>query len=205
MSSDLQPGQGLSRSPFGPYQFPSPLSYPGSIQAAGAFAAPILAGFSVTMISIILPSLGDKTKPAFTRLPELTLLLLVLAALCLIAAVQAAVVARSWDVSPASYREWWPNEFSAEVDAAPSARVINSQRQAFEKNLLWSKVTRLAYNIGVIALLAGVTVALVPPTDISPARWLVIGVAGMGALAEATWTVITSPVVHRARSWLGLD
>lgn len=191
----------VSKKPFGPYKAPSPFGYPAGIQAAGTLAAPILAGFTVTMISIILPSIGDPTKPPFTRWPELTLLLLIAAALCLLMAVQASVIARIWETTPTMYREWWPNDFSLGEPSRPSHRVINHQRQALRNNYLWSKFMRVFCHLGIVALLATITVATVSPTRMSISRWAVTGLAALGALGEAAWIIVG----NRPFRWIPSD
>lgn len=105
--------------------------HPGYVQAithAGAVAAPLLAGFSFTLLALLLPTLDDPKNPPpdkadqapFSACPELAGLLFLLAGLLLVAAVQAAIFIRYHAVRPSQLEEWYPEYFPpGERDAEP--------------------------------------------------------------------------------------
>jgi hypothetical protein len=101
------------------------LGYRRSIETAGTVAAPLLAGFSFTLLVLLLPSLGEEEtmvragqgarliteSQAFSAAPEVAAILLLLAGLLLIGTVQAAVAVRYHAHTPADYEEWYPQYF----------------------------------------------------------------------------------------------
>jgi hypothetical protein len=101
------------------------LGYRRSIQTAGTVAAPLLAGFSFTLLVLLLPTLADKQttvgsgadvrvvteSQAFSATPELAAILLLTAGLLLIGSVQAAVSIGYHALTPADYEEWYPQYF----------------------------------------------------------------------------------------------
>jgi len=52
---------------------------------------------------------------------------------------------------------------------------------------LWSRRLTWAYRWGILALLAAVTIMLVPPGHISVMRWVAIAAATFGWILEAAW------------------
>ncbi|HYZ78977.1 MAG TPA: hypothetical protein VE596_16555 [Gaiellaceae bacterium] len=143
---------------------------------AGSIAAPVLAGFSFTLIGLIVPKTDD------VKWPGLALALLMAAAVAFIAAVQFAFTARVWVVRPADLAEWRPHY-----------RLRNRvayqwlHREAFRR---WFRRFQTAYRIGILALFAGVGVLLVPPEgldDIGAFRLAAIVVAGVALVGEALW------------------
>jgi hypothetical protein len=162
-----------------------PYGYPASVESAGSVAAPLLAGFSFALIGLIVP--GGKG----IRWPGAALALFVAAGLLFIAAVQCGFWARQWTVTPSELNDWRPDE--------PDSRKHAEQRLHAKGFALWARRLSWAYRWGILSLLAGVTVLLVPPGDPSAWRWVAIVAAVVGWLLEAMWiasgwVLKTSPI-----------
>jgi hypothetical protein len=110
--------------------------YRRAMESAGTVAAPLLAGFSFTLLVLLVPTLGEETTTVhvgstyrdvatselFSALPEVAALLLLLAGLLLIASVQAAITARYFGHAPSDLEEWYPEFFpDASSGADPPA------------------------------------------------------------------------------------
>ncbi len=103
-----------------------------SIDVACTVAAPLLAGFSFTLLVLLLPTFADETTTVevgrdvrvirdshpFSAVPELAAILLLLAGLLLIGTVQAGIAARYHSHSPADLADWYPQFFPEGDNAA---------------------------------------------------------------------------------------
>ena len=155
---------------------PWPYGYPGSVESAGSVAAPLLAGFSFALIGLIVP------EGTGIRWPGLALTLFVAAGLLFVAAVQCGFWARLWTVTPSDLCEWSPDD--------PDDRKRAEQRLHAKGFRLWSNRLTWAYRWGILALLAGVTILLVPPGNLSGMRWAAIVLAAMGWLLEGCGSLL---------------
>ena len=169
---------------------PVPYGYPASIDAAGTVAAPLLAGFSITLIGLIL---GAADAHAI-RLRGEALTALVLAALLLLACVQCAFWARQYTVTPSQIMEWWP-DLGLPGDAA-TERHEQLRGVQWRYSVLagcWMGRARWTYHVGILALLAGLDLLLVPldrgASWNSGWSWLSVAVVSLGFMAELYWTV----------------
>ncbi len=179
------PGGSYGPRGWSPWRVPKPYGAPAALQSAGTVAAPLLAGFSFTLVGLVL------TSPARVRWPDAALLLFTAAGLFLIAAVQCAFWVRRWDVTPAEILSWWPD-----FDGLPEAtreQVFEEQHTHSKRQGRWARATRLAYDGGILSLLAGMTVLLAPPVQqpIVSLRGLAVLLALLGFLAELAWIVIS--------------
>jgi MFS family permease len=160
------------------WNVPNPYGYARALDSAGTFAAPLFAGFTVTLMAFVV------SNPGRMLWPNLTLLALAIAAVFLFAAVQLAYVARQYVVSPAELEAWWPG---LDDDEDRWKQVRQEQSRANDSFLLWAARFRLAYHTGVVVLGVAVSLILVPPGHISFTRVLAIVVAGLGCLGEVGW------------------
>lgn len=207
--------------------------YRPMIEVAGTTAAPLLAGFSFTLLVLVLPTIDARRtttvvagravssgSEAFSRYPTQAALLLLLAGLLLIASVQAALAVKRHGLTPGELAEWFPEHVRPQPPASDDERtrlkwdlpglpamqvserwyaglVRRYQRQETAKALWWATVTRYAYHLGILALLAGLALLVVPPAGEGGGwRWALFAVAAAGVAGEALWIVAVS-------DWLG--
>lgn len=169
------------------WNVPSPYGAPAAVDAMASVAAPLLAGFSLTLIGLVLP------QQRLMRWPELALLLLVSSVLLLLATVQLGFWARQYLATPTEVGQWWPDFEDDEERRA----MVRREQWSFQTTYgVYADRARAAYGLGILALLASIAVVLVPdrPLDAVPAgRLLVIGFAGFGFLLEAVWIIAAAP------------
>lgn len=166
--------------------FPSPFGQATALDTMGTIAAPLLAGFAFASIGVIL-----QVRTSL-RWPDQALLLVVAAVLLFITCLQASFNAR---------RHWVPpDQWSAWLGLAPTTARRTELQRAWSRGLgsyrFWSKLARVAYNCGIVVLLAAMAVLLVPRGD--PGLWRILGIvlASTGALGEVVW-VITAMRIRR--------
>lgn len=162
---------------------PVPLGYVESIQAVGGFAAPLLAGGSFTLAVLALQSSASPSA-AVSRWPDAALALFVAAGLMQIGTVQATAWTRRYMCTPGDLLQWFPGE---QTDDGPSAFLRGMQESHMRQACRWANIARGFYHAGVLALLAGLLVACVPPGRLSGPRWAVLAVCGAGVAGELAW------------------
>jgi hypothetical protein len=150
-----------------------PYGYTSAVEAYGAVAASLLAGFSVSLIGLVLASASS------IRWSDTALLLLAVATVLFIAAMQFSQWARQFAVTPDEIRMWQP-EYE-------DWRLYAEQWVLRAGFTIWNKRFRDSFRLGVLAFLAGISTILVPPDPVSAARWGAIGIAAAGLVAEALW------------------
>lgn len=178
-----------------PYWPRTPTRY-GAAEAAmtmGTIAAPLLAGFSLSAFIVIFT-----IKPSDVRYRDIAALLLLLAAVLLVMAVQATFWARQYHVTPAQLQEWWP-------DATEGTSRLRMLRVHQEKHMLkfqtWSRLAGIVYNFGLLSLLASLTVFAIPPVkENAPARWVAVGVGAIAFIAELGWVIKSLLEDRRSRA-----
>jgi hypothetical protein len=157
----------------------------------GTIAAPLLAGFSLAaFVQVFALSVRD------VRYRDATALLLLLAAVFLVMAVQATFWARQWQVTPDELREWWDINERYRLEM-----MENEQKKHMKEFKKWSRRARIAYNVGLLWLLAGLTVLAIPPaTENPPARWAAVGVGAIAFVVELGWVTASFLPPRRGRA-----
>lgn len=156
---------------------PNPYGLFATADGLGGVAAPLLAGFAITMIALVVQIASD------VRWPDVSLVLLGAAAVLMLQVVQLNARARGYAVTPSQAREWYPD-----IDQHPGrVRVVNWELG--HHLACWRDLVRRArgrYNLAIVLLLAGIAVLLVPrkPDDLTAVRSLAIAVIAIGALLE---------------------
>jgi hypothetical protein len=171
------------------WDVPDDFGAAAAIQSVGTVAAPLLAGFSFTLLTLVVQNPNDFAEPG------VTLLLLVAAGLAMIFAVQFGAWARLHEARPSDYREWWP-------DADKDAGLVREHSDALREHAQWASWTRLSYNLGVLLLLAAVVFLLLPrgeTVDLTTARGWAVAVALAGLAIEGWWMLLTNLRAIRAR------
>ncbi|BCB91507.1 hypothetical protein [Phytohabitans suffuscus] len=153
---------------------PEPYGAFTAVDSLGGVAAPLLAGFAVALIGLLVPGADS------LRHPDAALLLLALAAVLFLQVVQLNARARGYAVSPAQVREWYP-DFDDPARQAVVAWELRHHRDCWAHLV---RRTRVRYNIAILALTAGLMVALVPRGPVAPLRVAAIVVLGLFALLE---------------------
>jgi hypothetical protein len=153
-----------------------------AVQMMGTVAAPLLAGFAITLATLVV------TSASAVRWPGATMVVAALAAVMLLGSVQLTFWARQAVVTPSDMREWWDD---ADTVAGRGARV--REMRGFATVQHWyAGGARNLYDLGVVLLLAALALVLAPPSDARQAalRWLAVGVAGLAVLLEIGWTAV---------------
>lgn len=171
-----------------------------AVQEMGTVAAPLLAGFAITVATLVVTSANS------LRWPGACLVAAVTASVMLLVSVQLTFWARQALVTPAVVREWWDD-----VDTVDGRAARVREMGGFVRVHRWYAAgARHAYDLGIALLLLAVTLLLLP-TDHArqPAlRWAAVGVSALATLSEALWTLIklqgaeSPPLLRRLRSWL---
>ncbi len=162
-----------------------PLGYPASAQTVGGVAAPLLAGAAFTMTALLLtPADASALGPRWT---DVALTLFIGAGLLLVATVQASLWARRYMTDPQELADWYPEQIG---DGKPNDWLRTVQGSYARRAGPWNKWTRYLYNAGILLLLAGVAVAVIPAGEIAATRWIPIAVAWSGLAAELTWLAV---------------
>jgi hypothetical protein len=164
-------------------KMPGPVGYSAALENIGTTAAPLLAGFAVTLIGLIV------TKSQALAEPNLALVLLVAAALLLISAVQFAFSARRHYIPPGDFVALVQ---IAEHESLSEADMRSSYAESLIEHVKLLSYVRLTYNAGILFLLGGVTVVLIPPgslADVSVLRLIAAALVFVGAVVEAVFTL----------------
>ncbi|WP_328927665.1 hypothetical protein OG429_25975 [Streptomyces sp. NBC_00190] len=154
----------------------------------GLFAAPFLAGFTLTAALVTL-SLDASKAP----LLNWALLSFLLSAVLFVGSVHATLWARSYLTTPKQMLEWFPDDLG--VDRRRF--LIAEQRTHADGFNQWIKRAVNAYDAAVILLLVGLTIVVVPPgSHPSKVRIAAVVVGVIACATEALWS-FTSRCVRR--------
>lgn len=172
-------------------RMPMPLGYSAALENVGTTAAPLLAGFAFTLIGLVVTSSSALGQPA------LALLLLVMGALLLIGTVQFAFNARRYYIPPGEYLSL--TQMTPDDITEPELRREYSGWLLKHQALL--DRARAMYNAGIVFLLAGVTVVLIPPgplADVPLLRLIAVACVFAGAVIEAIFALRPAITSHLA-------
>lgn len=153
---------------------PEPYGAFTAVDSLGGVAAPLLAGFAVALIGLLIPGAES------LRHPDAALLLFAVAAVLFLQVVQLNARARGYAVSPAQAREWYP-DFDDPDRQEVVAWELRHHRECWAHLV---RRTRTRYNVAILALTAGLMVALVPRGAIGTLRVVAIVVFGLFAVLE---------------------
>jgi hypothetical protein len=139
-----------------------------SIDTMSGVAAPLLAGFSIGLIGIVLSNASSLRWPGWTLLP------LTVSVLCLITAVQGG---------------FWVRHYRPDPDSRAAPEVLPEYR-------FWLKLTQRTYNGGIAILLMGLAVAMYPDSGDEEAvlRRVSSTLAALAAVAEVAWALIAGRI-----------
>jgi hypothetical protein len=165
---------------------PAPLGLSNAYQAVGEVAAPLLAGFSVTLIGVVAQG------PESLRWPAAVLIALTVAAALLLACVQFAFYSRRSYWTRADLLQWFAEE--------PAEPLLTAFKEMHVRHIadwtMWRERARFTYNAGLVVLSVAVALVLVPPHRYGPhplstvesgLRWAAAALAAGVGVAEAVW------------------
>jgi hypothetical protein len=144
------------------------------VDGLGGVAAPLFAGFAVTLIALVI-----QISPML-RYPDAALVLFAVAAVLFLQVVQLNARSRGYAVTPVQLREWHPD-----FDDPDRQRVL--AWELTHHRACWVYLvrrTRQRYNVAILAMLLGVIVMLVPRAGLTAWRFAAIGVLGLVTLTE---------------------
>jgi hypothetical protein len=151
--------------------------------AIGNVVTPLLAGFSVSAVIVVSDDASN------FRWPGPAILALTIAGTVLIAAIQCAYHGRIWTTRSSG-------------PPAPLHLILWKNRDASEMGLFFTQWTRRAYNGGVVALLAGLALAIPPPHGSgiqANFRWFASGIAFAACATEMAW-ILNKPILLKKRA-----
>ena len=170
---------------------PERLGYHETLRGLGGVVAPLLAGFSLATIGVLVsasdaPPLAGWTTAALAAAVGLLLL-----------SMQCAFLALARNPSPAEILAWHPE---VAVDATTLEDARAAQRATFADMARFWKISGAAYDFGVLAFLVGV-VLMLAPEHWSVARGVAFGIGCLTFLGELWWalanrTSLPHPVVR---------
>jgi hypothetical protein len=173
------------------WKLPQPYGRGAAIDAMSGIAAPLLAGFSLTLAGVIAAS------PAQFRWPGADLAVLVVPVVLLVACIQFGFHARGHLYSAADLHDWRPDFIERHE------RALKLQQAAdYAKWSQWERRARVAYNAAIVVLAVAVAMVMTPPTGAAEPqwRWTAAGIALAAAVAEGAWIFFTTQRGHRAGS-----
>ena len=185
---------------------PRTLGYPESLRGLGGIVSPLLAGFSLAAITLLLTTDQTKTPPQ----ADWAIVAFTVAVVLLLFSMQVAFEALRQNSSPADVLMWRP-------EATVSIEELRVAREAQAADL--AELTRLAglsfrvYGPGLIAFLTGLLLVLVP-RDWTASSIIGVALAGSAIALEAWWLAanrwhfLPHPVSRRIKpghrsNWVG--
>jgi MFS family permease len=174
------------------WRFPGPLGTVDAKRAVGTVAAPLLAGFSLTTIGVLLTA---------GTIPERDwgITIFVVAAVMFVFCMQFTYMGLMYAASPSERVDWMPRVPGREPDEAAYANAGKVQEKDLKlQNRYFTRVGTL-YNFGILAYTTGLALILVPRTWTIP-RGIALAILAGAFVLEAIWT-ITDLIGHRVQ-WL---
>jgi hypothetical protein len=185
MTVDQTPAPAPAPEPEPRWDVPYPLGQSAAIESMGSVSAPLLAGISIALATLVLSA-----QTSFAH-PNLALFLLIAATLALLGAVQCTFWARRFLVTPAELTDWWGSDLKHQDRLEAVEEEQRNLKQDHEK---WARRAARYYNLGIVAFLAAVPVLLVPVgglTHGTVARLGGFALAVAGLLGELLWIAET--------------
>ena len=155
--------------------------YLDGLAGLGGMVAPLLAGFSLTAIALLLTSTKEP------RLWGWALLAFAGAVALLLHSMQLAFFSVARDPRPATQLDWYP-EALIDPDAARDVR--KRQAETYERSVSFWHRSMFWYDLGLTSFLAGLVLLLIPYShNWTEQRIAAVVVAGAAFLMEVWWIV----------------
>lgn len=174
------------------WQFRDPLGTVDAARAMGTIAAPLLAGFSLTTIVVLLTA---------GSMPERDwgITVFAAAAMVFVFSMQFTYMGLMYAASPSERVDWMPRVPGHEPDEDAYADAAKVQAKDFELQERYFTRAGMLYNFGILAYTTGLALILVPKTWTIP-RGTAVAILGVAFVLEAIW-VTTDLMGHRVQ-WL---
>jgi hypothetical protein len=174
------------------WQFRDPLGSVDANRAMGTVAAPLLAGFSLTTVIVLLTT---------GRMPEVdwAIMILTATAVMFVLSMQFTYMGLMYAASPSERVDWMPRVPGSEPDKAAYAEAARVQAEDFQLQERYFSRARLLYDFGVLGYTAALGLALVPRVWTAP-RGITLGIIAVAFGLEAVWT--GSAMFGRRVQWL---
>jgi hypothetical protein len=156
-----------------------PLGTTDALRSMGTVAAPLLGGFALATLAVLL------TSDAQTRFAGPATLALALASTMFVLCVQFTVTALLYSATPAERTDWLPPEPDDPSVTLRLQRVQRKDHQLQGKYLTRAKIT---YDIGIVSLLAAL-LAMVAPDHWPSWRAAAFLVVAAGLALELLWII----------------
>lgn len=179
MTHSQPPREPVPKSTSTPWEQPGSLGFAEALRGLGGVVAPLLTGFSLTSIVLLL------TASSAPRDADWAVVALTVTVVCLLYSMQVAVLALARSPSPADILTWKP-----EVAVSDAALQEAREQQAatlHDMRRLW-EFSAFAYDLGIIAFLSALVLLLIPRSWSFPHSAAVV-VAGFALIFEAYWAL----------------
>ena len=155
-----------------------------------SIAAPILAGFSVTLVGVLVPL----NPPSLVPFREAAMLALAGAMGVFLGAMRYAIIGRMLRISDAEAVQTW-------ADPTQAAEALEVYRREHDK---LTDASRLLFGVACLAFGIGVILMLVPSSfkDVSYLRLATIAMLTIGTLAQLSQMISRRIPVRRLPGWL---
>lgn len=172
------------------WKAPAPPGQGAAIDTMTGVAAPLLAGFSLTLIGVICQD------PSHIRWPGTTLVALVIAISLFIACVQFGFHARARLYTSADIKDWRPDFYAKHAEV-----LANQQRLHWKEWEDWAGRASVTYNLAICVLTFGVALIVAPRDGYREAtlRWTASALLLAAGVGEMAWIATDHP---RLYAWI---
>lgn len=169
---------------------PSPYGLYSAQDGSYSVAGPLLAGFSLTLIVLVL-----QLPEGSSIWPDIVLFAFALSACCELLAIQFGFWMRAYTVSRRDALDWWGDG----EDVTRQGEVRRERMRHLLVRDVWARRARRSYELGVVSLLAGLTLLLIPasPLGMSYLRYCAAAIPFLALLFELAWAM-ASELDYRA-------
>jgi hypothetical protein len=172
-----------------------PLGSVDANRAMGTVAAPLLAGFTLTTVVVLLTSSGIKTIPLY----EWGIMVFAIASVLFVFAVQFTFMGLMYAASPSERVEWLPRLSGQDPDDDAYAAAAKVQEMDLVlQERYFTRAARL-YGLGILAYTVGLGL-IITPRDWDVPRGIAMTVLVIALVLEVIW--YGSSLLERRAQWL---
>jgi hypothetical protein len=157
---------------------PPTTAYADVVDKLGTIAAPLLGGFSITLIGLVV----SKDASATIRWPSWSVAALTGATVLFLLAIQCTIAGRQFYVAPDEFKARTP-----ELDEGLREFAYGENLRQFR---VWADRARAAFGFGLALLLLGLIGVILPPGPVSKfdgGRWCALAIGVAALLGEVAW------------------